>query len=76
MSGPSEIIVHPNATLRSSTHIMDLTSDLNLILKSHDSPPIRRREFRVNDLDEFLKEAYHIVGHVALRLKRGLMTAD
>jgi hypothetical protein len=55
---------------------MDLTSDLNLILKSHDFPTVKRREFRVNDLDEFLKEAYRIVGHVALQPKRGLMTAD
>jgi phosphoglycerate dehydrogenase-like enzyme len=50
---------------------MDLTSDLNLLLKSHDCPPIRHREFRVDDLDEFLKEAYRIVGHVALQPERG-----
>ena len=68
---PSELIADTPTQLRFSTHIMDLTSDLNLILKSHDSTLVRRPEFRVDDLDEFLKEAYRIVGHVALQPKRG-----
>jgi hypothetical protein len=44
---------------------MDLTPVFNQILAAHDSRPVEPHVFRLQDLDEFLKEAYRIVGHVA-----------
>lgn len=44
---------------------MDITPVLNQVLITHDAAPIEPHVFRVEDLDEFLKEAYRIVGHVA-----------
>ena len=44
---------------------MDITPIFNQVLVKHDVQPIEPYVFRVEDLDEFLKEAYRIVGHVA-----------
>lgn len=46
---------------------MDLTPVFNQVLAGHDSVLVKPREFRIRELDEFLKEAYRIVGHVANR---------
>ncbi|KAF2275674.1 uncharacterized protein EI97DRAFT_434094 [Westerdykella ornata] len=44
---------------------MDLTADFNAILKSNGcSQLVKQREFRVSQLDEFLKEAYRIRAHI------------
>ncbi|KAF2746345.1 hypothetical protein M011DRAFT_404725 [Sporormia fimetaria CBS 119925] len=43
---------------------MDLTSDFNLLLRSHGCSSIERGEFHVDELEEFLKEAYRIRGHI------------
>jgi len=45
---------------------MDLTPAFNEVLQRHDSRPVEPYTFRIQDLDEFLKEAYRIVGHVAV----------
>jgi len=47
---------------------MDITPVFNQVLVKHDALPIEPYAFRVEDLDEFLKEAYRIVGHVARRM--------
>jgi hypothetical protein len=44
---------------------MDLTPVFNQVLASHNCQPIRHHVFRLENLEEFLKEAYRIVGHVA-----------
>jgi hypothetical protein len=44
---------------------MDITPVFNQVLAKHDAKPVEPYIFRVEDLDEFLKEAYRIVGHVA-----------
>lgn len=44
---------------------MDITPVFNQVLARHDAQPVEPYVFRVEDLDEFLKEAYRIVGHVA-----------
>jgi hypothetical protein len=44
---------------------MDITPVFNQVLAKHDAHPVEPHVFRVEDLDEFLKEAYRIVGHVA-----------
>jgi hypothetical protein len=46
---------------------MDITPVFNQILVQHDAHPVEPYAFRLDDLDEFLKEAYRIVGHVAPR---------
>lgn len=50
---------------------MDLTPIFNQVLTAHESRPVRPYVFRKENLDEFLKEAYRIVCHVAhFRFKR------
>jgi hypothetical protein len=49
---------------------MDLTPLFNQLLAAHDSKPVEPYVFRLENLDEFLKEAYRIVGHVAARFLR------
>lgn len=44
---------------------MDITPFFNEALARHDAPPLRTFEFRLQDLDKFVQEAYRIVGHVA-----------
>lgn len=44
---------------------MDITPAFNQVLAKHNAPPIKPFEFRVEALDDFVKEAYRIVGHVA-----------
>lgn len=44
---------------------MDLTPVLNQLLAQHNAQPIEPYVFRIEALDEFLKEAYRIVSHVA-----------
>jgi len=46
---------------------MDITPIFNQVLAQHDARPVESYKFRVSDLDEFVKEAYRIVGHVARR---------
>jgi hypothetical protein len=46
---------------------MDITPVFNQVLATHDAQPVEPYVFRVEDLDEFVKEAYRIVGHVARR---------
>jgi hypothetical protein len=44
---------------------MDITPIFNQVLVRHNAHPVESYVFRVEDLDEFVKEAYRIVGHVA-----------
>jgi hypothetical protein len=44
---------------------MDITPVFNQVLVGHNAQPIEPYVFRVEALDEFVKEAYRIVGHVA-----------
>jgi phosphopantetheine adenylyltransferase len=44
---------------------MNITPVLNQVLAKHDAQPVEPYVFRVENLDEFLKEAYRIVRHVA-----------
>jgi hypothetical protein len=46
---------------------MDITPVFNQVLAKHNGRPVEPHVFRAEDLDEFLKEAYRIVGHVACR---------
>jgi hypothetical protein len=46
---------------------MDITPIFNQVLLQHNARPVEPYVFRVADLDEFVKEAYRIVGHVARR---------
>lgn len=41
---------------------MDLTPGFNQILVQHNAQPVEPYVFRIEDLDEFVKEAYRIVG--------------
>lgn len=45
---------------------MNITPIFNQVLASHNAQPVEPYVFRVENLDEFLKEAYRIVGHVTL----------
>lgn len=47
------------------TRTMDLIPVFNEALRSHNADPVEPYIFRLQDLEEFLKEAYRIVGHVA-----------
>ncbi|KAF2242917.1 syntaxin [Trematosphaeria pertusa] len=44
---------------------MDITPVFNQVLAAHDSRPVEPYTFRLQDLDEFLKEAYRIRAHIA-----------
>ncbi|KAI4930179.1 hypothetical protein J4E85_004804 [Alternaria conjuncta] len=44
---------------------MDITPVFNQILAKHDARPIEPHVFRVEALDDFVKEAYRIRGHIA-----------
>ncbi|ORY09536.1 snare protein syntaxin-like protein 18/UFE1 [Clohesyomyces aquaticus] len=44
---------------------MDLTPTFNQALAAHDAPPVQPYVLRLQDLDEFLKEAYRIRTHIA-----------
>ena len=44
---------------------MDLIPVFNEVLRSHNANPVEPYIFQLQDLEEFLKEAYRIVGHVA-----------
>lgn len=46
---------------------MDITPIFNQVLAKHDALPVEPYVFRVEALDEFVQEAYRIVGHVARR---------
>lgn len=60
---------HPRlARPESKTSTMDITPVFHEVLVQHDARPVEPYVFRVEDLDEFLKEAYRIVGHVARSL--------
>lgn len=43
---------------------MNVTPIFNQVLARHNAQPVEPYVFRVENLDEFLKEAYRIVGHV------------
>lgn len=43
---------------------MNITPVFNQVLASHNARPVEPYVFRVENLDEFVKEAYRIVGHV------------
>jgi hypothetical protein len=42
-----------------------ITPVFNQVLAKHNAGPIGRHVFRVEALDDFVQEAYRIVGHVA-----------
>ena len=44
---------------------MDITPVFNQVLAKHHAPPVEPYVFRVEALDEFLKEAYRIVRQIA-----------
>jgi hypothetical protein len=70
---PAAIIVICASSTEASTiysTTMDITPVFNQALATHDARPIRPYEFRLQDLDEFVKEAYRIVGHVANQTSR------
>lgn len=51
---------------------MNITPVFNQVLAQHNAQPVEPYVFRVENLDEFLKEAYRIVGHVThLKLEWG-----
>lgn len=50
---------------------MNITPVFNQVLASHSAQPVEPYVFRVENLDEFLKEAYRIVGHVYAASARG-----
>jgi hypothetical protein len=50
---------------------MNITPVFNQVLASHNAQPVEPYVFRVENLDEFLKEAYRIVGHVYVTSLRG-----
>jgi hypothetical protein len=66
--------LHGEFGLARSVQTMDLTPVFSQILAAHDSRPIQPHVFRLEHLDEFLKEAYRVVGHVAHT--GGALTAD
>ncbi|EMD85359.1 hypothetical protein COCC4DRAFT_179573 [Bipolaris maydis ATCC 48331] len=43
---------------------MDVTPTFNQVLAKHNAPPIKPFEFRVEALDDFVKEAYRIRTHI------------
>ena len=53
---------------------MDITPVFNQVLAAHNAQPLEPYVFRLQDLDEFLKEAYRIVGHVARWSTNGQLT--
>jgi delta 1-pyrroline-5-carboxylate dehydrogenase len=50
---------------------MNITPVFNQVLASHNAQLVEPYVFRVENLDEFLKEAYRIVGHVCVASLRG-----
>jgi delta 1-pyrroline-5-carboxylate dehydrogenase len=50
---------------------MDITPVFNQVLASRNAQLVEPYVFRVENLDEFLKEAYRIVGHVCVASLRG-----
>ena len=46
---------------------MDITPIFNQLLVKHHARPLEPYVFRVEALEDFVKEAYRIVGHVARR---------
>lgn len=40
----------------------DITAVFNTALKAHNAPPVTSHRYSIDRLDEFLKEAYSIVG--------------
>ena len=50
---------------------MNITPVFNQVLAGHNAPPVGPYVFRLENLDEFLKEAYRIVGHVTLHKLEG-----
>ncbi|KAF1940419.1 syntaxin [Clathrospora elynae] len=50
---------------------MDITPVFNQVLAKHDAPPVQPYVFRVDDLDDFLRQAYTIRTHIA-KLHRDL----
>ena len=51
----------------SITPTMDITPIFNEVLVRHHARPVEPYVFRVEALEDFVKEAYRIVGHVACR---------
>jgi hypothetical protein len=49
---------------------MDITPVFNQVLVRHNAQPVEPYIFRVEALDEFVKEAYRIVGHVAAQVEQ------
>jgi hypothetical protein len=52
----------------------DLTPILNELLKSHDAPPTIDPSLALQNIDEFLKEAYRIVSPVPVQTRSSLLT--
>jgi hypothetical protein len=54
------------ASWKSRQHFntMDITPIFNQVLVKHNAQPVEPYVFRVEALDDFLQEAYRIVGHV------------
>ena len=50
---------------------MNITPVFNQVLASHNAQPVEPYVFRLENLDEFLKEAYRIVGHVTRHELKG-----
>lgn len=46
----------------------DITPDLNAALKSRNATPVIKHRYSLDQLDEFLKEAYSIVSKLAYAL--------
>jgi hypothetical protein len=51
----------------SNTPTMDITPVFNEVLVKHHARPVEAYVFRVEALEDFVREAYRIVGHVARR---------
>jgi hypothetical protein len=62
----SLVTVISRASWKSRQHFntMDITPLFNQVLVKHKAQPVEPHVFRVEALDDFLQEAYRIVGHV------------
>jgi hypothetical protein len=49
------------------SNTMDITPIFNQVLVKHHARPVEPYVFRVEALEDFVREAYRIVGHVARR---------
>jgi hypothetical protein len=62
---PAGSIVISYEQVQQHHNTMDITPIFNQVLVKHHARPVEPYVFRVEALEDFVKEAYRIVGHVA-----------